>query len=469
MKPSLFITGAGGFLGRQVLAKLDFSLYQTVYCLAQKIDDVVLPDTLPQSAAVEILTGDLLHVSTYQSVLEKVTTVIHLAAITGKANPKVYFEVNAYGTMLLLDRCKQAGVKQFLFVSSIAVSFKNKQRYYYAHSKEQAEAYVQSSGLNYTILRPTMLLGNGSPVFAGLAKLTGLPLIPVFGRGDSEIQPVDVVDVAKAIIRIESESRYHNEILEIGGPETITMDDFLKKIARARGTENPRLLHLPIGFIASVLSLLERVVYPLLPITVGQLATFRNNSIAEPNTLVRKMNALMINLDNQIAQSLQVEEPADISPVLAGECRVFCRYLTHLTPNAYVLEKYALYHRVMNPAPADFHDALLLKLARRGFFLTRFADAYSRFFRSNSIVRKKLAYLMAILEVTPPYFRYYDNADKNSTLLFIVKLGFKGITLAFHLFFSFLFLFPIQVLCRGQAKQKDKQKSPLTQENSWPE
>lgn len=456
MKPTLFITGAGGFLGRHVVAKLDFSAYQKVYCLAQKNETISIPEGV--TTTVEIITGDLLQVNSYETILKNVDTVFHLAAVTGKANPKVYSQINAYGTMLLLDRCKQAGVKQFLFISSIAVSFKNKQRYFYAFSKEQAEEYVKSSGLKYTILRPTMLMGAGSPVFAGFARLTGLPFIPVFGNGEQELQPVDVVDVAKAILRIESEGRYHGEILEIGGPDTVTIDEFLQKIARARGKSNPRLLHLPIGPIAFILGLLERVIYPLLPITVGQLATFRNNSVAATNTFMRKVNTLLVPLDTMITLSLSpvgaaVPQPVQVE-LLARECRVFCQYLTRMEPNDYVLQKFTQCHQVVDFTPLDRHDALLLNIARQGRFFTRFTDAYSRFFRSTSVVRKKLAYLMAILEVTPPHFHYYDRADKNTLLVFVMKLGIKGITLAFHLFFSFLFLFPLQVLWGKKGTKK---------------
>ena len=76
-----------------------------------------------------------------------------------------------------------------------------------------------------------MIMGKGSQVFEGLAKLTGLPIIPLFGKGTVKIQPVHVEDVVKGIRQIDKESRYQNEILEIGGPETISLKDFLVKIA----------------------------------------------------------------------------------------------------------------------------------------------------------------------------------------------------------------------------------------------
>ena len=458
-KPSLLITGAAGFVGTQLLAHLDTSKYQTIYCLARKREDIRLPDlTGPEREKITTIQGDLLNSSTYETILEQVDTVIHLAAATGKVNPQDYFKVNAYATMLLLDRCKKAGVKHFLFFSSIAAAFKNKYRYFYAQSKEQAENYVKTSGLKFTILRPTMIMGKGSPVFTGLAQLAGLPIIPVFGKGTTRIQPIHVMDVAAAIQAIENDSRYNDEILELGGPETISINDFVKKIALSRGKKKPRVFHLPIGLIGFFLSLLERVVYGLLPLTVGQLASFRNEGTAEENSLVKQLSPGMRGIEKIIKDSLEVDEndPSDLAEVpadLIRECRTFCRYLVKQKPNAYVIKKYHLYQQKAGPRPADFHDALLLKLAGCSPFFTRTADAYSRFFRPTSSVREKLAYLFAILEVSTPYFRSYDTADGPGKLGFLVKAGLKGVGLALHLLISVLFLLPLQILAKLTGKK----------------
>lgn len=455
MKPSLLITGAGGFLGNRLLEKLDYSKYRTVYCLELRRELVQLPDNIPADTRVKVIEGNLLDPSSYESFLEDTETVMHLAALTGKADPKDYFKINAYATMLLLDRCKQAGVKNFLLISSIAVAFKNTYRYFYAHSKEEAENYTKGSGLAFTILRPTMLMGNGSPVFTGLAQLAGLPVIPMFGRGDIEIQPIHVEDMAKAIIRIDAENRYNGETLEMGGPDIITIKDFMKKIPAARGNKVPPVFRLPMGLTVFGLSILERVVYGLLPITVGQLASFRNDGTAESNSLFKKLSPMMKGLDEIIKDSLRQAPPPDIPKHLSSECRVFCRYLVKQKPNHYVLEKYQQLHQTLDMEPVDFHDAILLKLAGLTPLLTRSADAYSRFFRSNSTIRKKLAYLMAVLDVSPPYFRYYDSAGIGGKFGFLVKGGLLGLGLFFHLLLTTPFLLPLQVLAKLTGKKTE--------------
>jgi nucleoside-diphosphate-sugar epimerase len=466
-KPSILITGAAGFVGTQLLAHLDTSKYQTIYCLDRRQEDIQLPDLTEQEREkITTIQGDLLNSSTYESILNQVDTVIHLAAVTGKVNPKDYFKINAYATMLLLDRCKKAGVKHFLFFSSIAAAFKNKYRYFYAQSKEQAESYVKTSGLKFTLIRPTMIMGKGSPVFTGLAQLAGLPIIPVFGKGKTRIQPIHVMDVAAAIQTIENDGRYRDEVLELGGPEAISINDFLKKIALNRGKKKPRIFHLPIGLIGFFLSILERVVYGLLPLTVGQLASFRNEGTAEENSLVKQLSSRMMGIEKIIKDSLETGEDdpsalAEVPAALIRECQTFCRYLVKQKPTAYVIKKYHLCQQKLGFKPVDFHDALLLKLAGRSPFFTRMVDAYSRFFRPGSTARGKLAYLFAILEVSTPYFRCYDTADGPGKLGFLVKTGLIGAGLALHLLISALFLFPLQIL----AKLTGKKQKPGVVEN----
>ena len=107
MKPSLLITGAGGFLGKYLLAGPAGSNYRRVYCLTRKRENVQPPQftgsenttnkTPPDSKIpgnITIIEGDLLDTASYEKILPEVDTVIHMAAATGKEKPREYFRVN---------------------------------------------------------------------------------------------------------------------------------------------------------------------------------------------------------------------------------------------------------------------------------------------------------------------------------------------------------------------------------------
>ena len=107
---SLFLTGATGFLGRHLLARLEPARHGPVRCLVRD------PAQLKRLATgdVEAVTGDLLRPETYRDALRAQDTVVHLAALTGKGDDRTHFRINAEGTELLLNAAREAGVRRFL-------------------------------------------------------------------------------------------------------------------------------------------------------------------------------------------------------------------------------------------------------------------------------------------------------------------------------------------------------------------
>ena len=282
MRESLFVTGGTGFVGCRFLEKLDAGRYHRIFCLGR-----TRPEKVPGN--VEFIQGDLKQPAVYAKALAECDAVVHLAAATGKNPRKVYFQVNLEGTQTLVAECKRAGTNYLLYISTIAAKFPNQHRYYYAQSKRQAEGIVSASGLRHTIVRPTMVLGKGSPVLAGLARLAKLPVIPVFGNGRALVQPVSVNDLAKCLAAILEDSFFAGRTVEIGGPDQLSIEELLLKV---RGSAAP-VIHLPAGPMAACVGLLESVLLPVLPFTAGQIASFVNEGTITPDPRVTEWQAGM--------------------------------------------------------------------------------------------------------------------------------------------------------------------------------
>jgi NADH dehydrogenase len=295
MGQTLFLTGASGYVGNRLLDQLDSSQFTRIVCLVRHRDSI--PAEIVDRDGVDLVVGDLLAAETYSAGLEGCDTVIHLAAVTGKAQPSAYFNVNAEGTRQLLEVAARAGVRSFLHISTIAVKFTDQTRYFYAHSKALAEQLVRESGLAHTILRPTIVIGRGSPVLLGLAKMAGAPVMPVFGNGKTPVQPVFVDDLVTTIRAILVEERFEGETIEIGGSETMSIEEFLIRIRRTMFGKSPRSLHLPLRPVRALLSVLERFLLPILPLTAGQLALFANESSIEPSFFLDQHNDGFLTVD----------------------------------------------------------------------------------------------------------------------------------------------------------------------------
>ncbi len=275
---SLFITGATGFIGRSLVSKLDLDLYRSIYCLSRS----GLVESIPPGSHIQVIKGDLRHPESYAAALASCRTVIHLAAVTGMAARDQYIEVNARGAEELIKQCEKRNVENFLYVSTIAVKYQDKSRYYYAQSKEQGEDAVRRSSLRYLIVRPTIVIGPGGGPWRALSKLARGPFVALPGDGKALMQPIALEDVVACLRMILKENLFTNQVIELGGPEEITCEQFLKKIhMRLRGKE-PAIFHLPLKPLIAILSALEKILSNAAPLNAGQLSAFWQNSTAEP-------------------------------------------------------------------------------------------------------------------------------------------------------------------------------------------
>ncbi|HLH42018.1 MAG TPA: hypothetical protein VKV74_03450 [Bryobacteraceae bacterium] len=100
---------------------------------------------------------------------------------------------------------------------------------------------------------------------------------------------------------------------------------------------------------------------------------------------------------------------------LERECITYAAYLSGTPPTPYLVEKYLDFHqklgetaRPREKARTDAFDSFLVEVAARGALWTRLADSYARIFRPNSLLRKKLILVLALLECSPPSFERLD-------------------------------------------------------------
>jgi len=149
MKPSLFITGAGGFVGKHLLAILDASKYQTIYCLTRKRENVRLPE--PEQENIEVIEGDLLNSASYEQVLKEVDTVIHMAAATGENETPGIFQCQCLRHHAAAGPMQSSGGEKLPVCQfHCCIFLKNKYRYFYAQSKRAGRELTSNKAVSIT-------------------------------------------------------------------------------------------------------------------------------------------------------------------------------------------------------------------------------------------------------------------------------------------------------------------------------
>ena len=115
-------------------------------------------------------------------------------------------------------------------------------------------------------------------------------------------------------------------------------------------------------------------------------------------------------------------------------------------------QRYAAAHQVRAEALASGNrfDAITVAFAMMGPLFTRLADAYCRLFRPRGALRQKLVLVLAILEVSPPFYRDIDEV-RGPPLLQVVILAGSALAFALSLLLGAVLLAPLQLLVRGKA------------------
>ncbi len=163
----VLLTGATGYLGERLLPRL--------VAAGRKVRCLVLPSDEKDPSRLhpcEVVRGDLSETKRLGSLLEGVDTILHSAALMPPNDPERIRAVNVGGTAALVDKARAEGVRRFIYLSAVSAVYPIKNAY--GRSKAEAEALVAASGLEFTILRLTMLYGEGGGLhFAELVRLHG--------------------------------------------------------------------------------------------------------------------------------------------------------------------------------------------------------------------------------------------------------------------------------------------------------
>lgn len=283
----IFMTGATGVVGRALLARLAGDKRQAgrnmpaVAVLSRNVSAFPEP-------GVRAVHGRLSDPEPWRRELEGASEVVHMAALTGKARAAEFQRVNVEGTRLLLEACRAAGVRRFLFVSSIAATYPEHDAYPYGRSKLEAEALVRVSGLDWAIVRPTIVMSRRAKIWHSLEGLAGLPIVPLFGGGGTQIQPIHADDLAECLNLWIDEPAFDRGEYDLGGPEVLSFREFLERVQRRKRGIPARFLPLPGRGAIALLKRLEGLLLPVLPLTAGQLYSFVYDSTARPNELLAR-------------------------------------------------------------------------------------------------------------------------------------------------------------------------------------
>jgi uncharacterized protein YbjT (DUF2867 family) len=244
----LAVTGGTGFLGGHVLREAAGRGHQ-IRALTRR-------PRLPM-ANVEWVKGTLEDHRLLADLIEGSDAVIHVAGAVNAPVLAGFIEANVTGTASMLTAAEAVGVKRFIHVSSL--SAREPDLSDYGWSKASSEAVVFQSDLDWTIVRPPAIYGEGDREMLELFKIAkAKAIIPLPPRG--RLSVIEAGDLARLLLDLVDAPEAIGETYEPddGAEEGYSHREFGKMIGRSVG--RPGALALPVpGFVLRLAAMAERV------------------------------------------------------------------------------------------------------------------------------------------------------------------------------------------------------------------
>lgn len=281
----VFVTGASGFVGREVVRQLLKSDHQVRVLLRSESSGV-------RAENLEISVGDTTQPESLFPAVAGCDAVIHLVGIIREFQSRgiTYDTLHRESTLNVLAAAEQCGVSRYLQMSANGTSAAATSGYH--QSKWAAEQLVRQSSLNWTIFRPSLIFGPDDlfvNMLAGLIRK--LPIVPVLGDGKYRLQPVSVSNVAEGFVTSLSDPKCHAKTYHCGGPHAYSYNKVLDLIGVALGKKSVCKLHHPLFLMKPVISVLQS--FPQFPMTSDQLQMLLDENICDPTTWSADLNIML--------------------------------------------------------------------------------------------------------------------------------------------------------------------------------
>ena len=220
------VTGANGFVAknfRKYLSKHNIDLISISRSNFKEYDNEV--KIISKSYDEKIIINKI----------KNSDVLIHLVGI-GKQSVNIDYEmINVEFTKHLVNLARKAKIKKIIYNSGLGVSSKTSVGYFI--SKYKAEKIIMSSGLNYTIFRPSYIVGKDDLFTKFLKKQIKLKIIEIPGSGNYSIQPISINDVVKVFHQSLDQIKFKNKIIDLLGPDYLTFEQYVKLFSKNTGTK----------------------------------------------------------------------------------------------------------------------------------------------------------------------------------------------------------------------------------------
>ena len=285
MQGLVTIFGGSGFVGSQIvraLAKRGARIRVAVRRPWQAYRLRMLGDV----GQIEIVQSNVRVPETIDAALDGAEAVVYSVGTLFESGKQGFAALQAEGPAHVAEIAARMGATRFVLISAIGADPHSDSKY--ARTKAEGEAAVRAAFPAATILRPSVVFGQGDGFFTRFAELALIsPVLPLIGGGETRFQPVFVADVARAAAQALEDPAAAGLTFELGGPTVYTFRQLMEILLAEIGRDR-MLLPLPWGLAGLIGAVGDAQAFlhgplPMLPppqLTSDQVKLLRVDNVA---------------------------------------------------------------------------------------------------------------------------------------------------------------------------------------------
>ena len=274
------VFGGSGFLGRQIVERLAAE-GTSVRVAVRHPERAAFLERLGGDGLIELVAADVWDEETVADAVKQSASVINTVGHYVEKGTATFDAVHGQGALHVARQARQAGVERLIHISGLGSDPASDSPY--IRARGIGEDLVRKAFEGVTIFRPGVIFGPNDAFFNTLADMARkTPMLPLFGLGATNLQPVHVGDVAEACVRALADPSTQGKLYELGGPRVYTYKALLRLVVEQAGK---RRILVPVPFfIWDILAALMAVL-PNPPLTRDQVKLMKGDNVVDGKAL----------------------------------------------------------------------------------------------------------------------------------------------------------------------------------------
>lgn len=274
--PIVTVFGGTGFLGRRIVRRLRGHGFAVR--VASRRPDRAHSAFDPDDPYIRPVVADVHDGPSVAAALEGVHAAVNAVSLYVERGAETFEAVHVTAAKRVAEQARLAKVERLVHVSGIGADAASPSLY--IRRRGEGELAVRDAFEDAVLVRPAVMFGPDDAFLNVVLRLVRqLPVYPLFGRGETRLQPADVEDVAEAIVRALQRTGGPALTFECGGPRVYLYRDLVMAVADGAGRK-VRRVPVPFGVWRTIARISQLLPKP--PLTLNQVELMQIDSVAAP-------------------------------------------------------------------------------------------------------------------------------------------------------------------------------------------